>query len=126
MSGAPYTPAQARRILLRLRIEMLAYLGRSEDEARFCGRCRLPLPEGDYDCYSFCPWCCNSLTGCPPCYDEARRVIEREWDDHTDIQCGECGCEYEQPARYPFRFCANCGAPFAAEDEIVVVLPFRV
>jgi hypothetical protein len=42
------------------------------------------------------------------------------------FQCDECGCEYEQPARYPYRFCAARNAPFAAEDEIIVELPWFV
>ena len=28
--------------------------------------------------------------------------------------------------RYPFRFCPECGAPFASDDEIVIELPFEV
>ena len=105
---------------------MLAYLGRTDDDTFFCDRCLLPLPEGEFESYRFCPWCSLSLTGCAPQYDESRKIIENERGDQTEIQCGCCGVEYEQPARYPFRFCAHCGAPFAAEDEVVIVLPFRV
>ena len=54
------------------------------------------------------------------------QIIEREIEGWTGIQCGECGCEYEQPARYPYRFCAVCGAQFAAEDEVVIELPWLV
>ena|SRR5437773_182921 len=121
-----HPPQEVRRILLKLRAEILLYLGLSEQDTRFCERCLLPLPEGDFERYSFCPWCSQSLTGYTPCYDESRRIIENEWDNQTEIQCGACGGEYEQPARYPFRFCAHCGAPFAPEDELVIVLPFRV
>jgi hypothetical protein len=121
-----HTPEEIRRILLRLRAEMLLYLGRTEQDTLFCHRCLLPLPEGEFESYSFCPWCSMSLTGCAPRYDESRRIIENERGDQTEIQCGECGGEYDQPARYPFRFCAHCGAPFSAEDELVIVLPFQV
>jgi uncharacterized CHY-type Zn-finger protein len=113
-------------MLLALRVEMLAYLRLEEHEARFCNRCRLPLPEGEYDSYDFCPWCSNSINGGIARIDESRRIIENEREERTEIQCGECGCEYEQPTRYPFRFCVVCGAPFAAEDEMVIVLPWMV
>lgn len=105
---------------------MLAYLRRSEEETRFCRRCLLPLPEGEFDSYDFCPWCSNSFGGYDACQDESRRIIERMWDEQTEIQCGECGSEYEQPARYPFKFCVVCGAPFAVEDELVIELPWTV
>ena len=121
-----YSRQEMRRILLRLRAEMLLYLGRTEKDILFCDRCLLPLPEGEYERYRFCPWCSKSPDGYPPAYDESRRIIENEWDNQTEIQCGGCGGEYEQPARYPFRFCPHCGAPFAEEDELVIVLPFRV
>lgn|GEM_PF-6596786 len=122
-----YTRQEMRRILLLLRAEMLAYLQVSADETRFCQRCLLPLPEGEYENYDFCPWCCHSLGGCEPRYDESRRIIERdELERRVEIQCGECGCEYDQPARYPYRFCAVCGAPFAQEDEIIIELPWLV
>ena len=121
-----HAPREIQRILLKLRAEMLLYLGRAEKDTSFCDRCLLPLPEGEFEAYRFCPWCCRSLTGCIPCYDESQRIIENEWEAQTEIQCGSCGGEYEQPARYPFRFCAHCGSPFAAQDELVVVLPFLV
>jgi hypothetical protein len=56
-----YSRTEARRILLALRAEMLLYMQVSEDETRFCRRCLLPLPEGEYDSYDFCPWCAKSL-----------------------------------------------------------------
>src|SRR5438876_12063142 len=100
-----YSRQEMRRILLRLRAEMLLYLGRTEQDIFFCDRCLLPLPEGEYERYRFCPWCSKSPDGYPPAYDESRRIIENEWDNQTEIQCGGCGGEYEQPARYPLRFC---------------------
>jgi hypothetical protein len=115
-----------RRILLALRAEMLTYMQISEEEIDFCGRCLLPLPEGEYDSYDFCPWCDKSLSGMEPRPDESRRIIERELEGRTEIQCGECGCEYEQLARYPYRFCVVCGAQFAADDEIIIELPWLV
>ena len=122
-----YTKKEARRILLLLRAEMLAYLQVTEDEMHFCRRCLLPLPEGDFDSYDFCPWCDKSLVGTEPRYDESRKIIEREeLERKIEIQCGECGCEYEQPARYPYKFCVVCGAPFAVEDEFVIELPWLV
>lgn len=121
-----HTRKEIRRILLALRAEMLCYLQVSEETIRFCRRCLLPLPEGDYDSYDFCPWCAQSLGGLEPRIDESRKIIERELEGWIAIQCGECGCEYEQPARYPYRFCAVCGAQFAAEDEIVIELPWLV
>ena len=105
---------------------MLACLGRDEENTRFCERCLLPLPEGDFESYDFCPWCSNSFGGFEARINESRRIIENTLDEQTGIQCGECGCEYEQPSRYPFRFCVGCGAPFAAEDEIVIELPWLV
>ena len=69
----------------------------------------------------------NHKGGIEPRLDESRKIIEREeLERRIGIQCGECGCEYEQPALYPYRFCAACGAPFAAEDEIIVELPWLV
>ncbi len=122
-----YSGREIRRILLALRAEMLLYLQASEEEIRFCQRCLLPLPEGEYDSYDFCPWCSKSLGGIERRLDESRKIIEREeLERRVAIQCGECGCEYEQPARYPYRFCAVCGAPFAAEDEIIIELPWLV
>jgi rRNA maturation endonuclease Nob1 len=111
---------------LALRAEILAYLERTELDTRFCDRCLLPFPEDKFESYEFCPWCCLPLTAREPDYDESRRIIENEYERQTDIQCGNCGSEYEQPARYRFRFCAYCGSPFAAEDELVIVLPFWV
>lgn len=117
---------EARRILLALRAEMLVYLHLPEEEAHFCRRCLLPLPEGDFDSYDFCPWCSKSLGGMEPRLDESRKIVERELEGIVEIQCGECGSEYEQPAGYPFRFCVVCGAPFAPEDEIIIELPWLV
>jgi hypothetical protein len=121
-----YSRKEARRILLALRAEMMVYLQRTEEETRFCRRCLLPLPEGDYDSYDFCPWCSKSLGGIEPRLDESRKIIEREMERVVEIQCGECGSEYEQPARYPYRFCVVCGAPFAPEDEMILELPWLV
>ncbi len=121
-----YSRREMRRILLALRAEMLAYLQLVEEETRFCLRCMLPLPEGEYDSYDFCPWCSRSLGGIEPRLDESRKIIGRELEGRIEIQCGECGCEYEQPARYPYRFCAVCGAPFAEEDELIIELPWQV
>jgi hypothetical protein len=121
-----YSRKEVRRALLTLRAEMLVYLRRAEDETRFCSRCLLPLPEGEFECYDFCPWCSKSFSGYEARMDESRRIIENMWDERTEIQCGECGCEYEQPARYPFRFCVACGAAFAAEDEMIIELPWTV
>jgi hypothetical protein len=117
---------EIRRILLALRAEMLAYLHLTEEESKFCRRCLLPLPEGDYDSYDFCPWCAKSLGGIEPRLEISRKIIERDIEGHVEIQCGECGCEYEQPGRYPFRFCVACGAQFATEDEIILELPWLV
>jgi hypothetical protein len=122
-----YSRKEIRRILMALRAEMIVYLQVSEAETRFCQRCLLPLPEGEFDSYDFCPWCSKSLGGIEPRMDEARKIIEGELEGRIiEIQCGECGSEYDQPARYPYRFCAVCGAPFAAEDEIVIELPWLV
>jgi len=121
-----YTRKGMRRILLALRAEMLVYLQIPEEETRFCRRCMLPLPEGEYESYDFCPWCSRSLGGLEPRLDESRKILGRELERRIEIQCGECGCEYEQPALYPFRFCAVCGAPFAREDEMIIELPWLV
>jgi hypothetical protein len=121
-----YTQKEMRRILLALRAEMIIYLKRSEEELNFCSRCLLPFPEGDYDAYDYCPWCSISPSGVEPRYDEARKIVGEPVEDRVEIQCGECGCEYQQPARYPYRFCAACGAPFAAEDEFIIELPWLV
>jgi uncharacterized CHY-type Zn-finger protein len=115
---------KARRILLALRAEMLAYLERDEESTSFCRRCLLPLPEGEFESYDFCPWCAKSINGFVPRLDESRKIIENEWERLVEIQCGECGSEYGQPARYPYQFCVICGAPFAAQDEVVIVLPW--
>ncbi len=111
---------------MALRAEMLAYMQLTVEDARFCRRCFLPLPEGEFESYDFCPWCSKSLGGLEPRNDESRKIIGRELESKVEIQCGECGCEYEQPARYSFRFCAICGAPFAAEDEIIIELPWLI
>lgn len=116
--------SEVRHVLMRLRVEILTCLDRSESEMDFCGRCHLPLPTGDYESYEFCPWCDQPLNGTVPRLDESRRIIQHQWEVRDDIQCGECGGEYEQPNRYPFRFCPHCGAPFAIEDELMIELPF--
>jgi hypothetical protein len=121
-----YSRKEARRVLLALRAEMLAYLERAEDDTRFCRRCLLPLPEDSCESYDFCPWCANALSGFEPCLTESRRIVESMFQQETAIQCGECGSEYEQPARYPFRFCVVCGAHFSAQDEMVIELPWVV
>ena len=118
--------SEVRHVLMRLRVEILTHLDRSESETDFCGCCHLPLPTGDYASYEFCPWCDQSLNGIVPRVDESRRIIQHQWEVQDDIQCGECGGEYEQPHRYPFRFCPHCGAPFAIEDELMIELPFRI
>jgi hypothetical protein len=121
-----YSRREIRRILLALRAEMIAYLQIAEEETRFCRRCMLPLPEGMFESYDFCPWCSRSLGGIKPRLEKSRKIIERELEGRIEIQCGECGSEYEQPSRYPYRFCAVCGAPFAPEDEIIIELPWLV
>ncbi len=119
-------PHEVQRILTRLRVEILSYLDRTENETDFCGRCHLPLPSGDFEEYEFCPWCDQSFNGDAPRLDESRRIIEHQWIVEDEIQCGECGGEYEQPNRYPFRFCPHCGAPFAFGDEVILELPYLV
>jgi len=121
-----HSPKEMRRILLALRREMLAYLGRTEEDISFCRRCLLPLPEDEQESYDFCPWCSLPLGGLEPRRDESRKIIGRTLEGRLEIQCGECGCEYGQPDRYPFRFCAVCGAPFAPEDEVIIELPWLV
>ncbi len=121
-----YSRKEMRRVLLALRAEMLDYMQVSEEVTRFCRRCMLPLPEGEFESYDFCPWCSRSLGGIEPRLDESRKIIARELERRIEIQCGECGGEYEQPARYPFRFCAACGAPFAREDEMIIELPWLI
>lgn len=115
-----------RPVLMRLRLEMLRYLDRAASDMDFCGRCHLPLPAGDLESYQFCPWCDQSFSGDIARIDESRRIIAHQWSIQDAIQCGECGGEYEQPNRYPFRFCPHCGAPFAVEDEVIFELPFLV
>ena len=117
---------QKRSELTHLRNEILGYLNRSEDDTDFCGRCHLPFPVDDYEEYEFCPWCDQSICGYRPREAESRRIIEHQREVHVDIQCGECGCEYGQPIRYPFSFCPHCGAKFAAEDELLIELPFEI
>ena len=119
-------PPYARRTLLRLRDEMLAHLDRTPETILCCRRCLLPYPEGDHEAYNFCPWCSFSINGREPRIDESRKIIEKERCGHDEIQCGKCGCEYEQPTLYPFRVCPHCGAPFAAQDEILIELPILV
>lgn len=115
-----------RRILLALRAEMVRYLQRPAEELHYCGRCLLPFPEGDFDAYDFCPWCAQSTGGLEPRIDESRKIVGETVEEWVAIQCGECGSEYAQPARYPYRFCVVCGAPFAAEDEYILELPWLV
>ena len=57
-----------------------------------------------------------------PRIDKSRKTIEKERYGHDEIQCGE----YEQPTLYPFKFCPHCGAPFAAQDEILIELPIQL
>ncbi len=38
-------PSRVRRALYQLRVEMMGYIDRSEDDTDFCGQCHLPLPE---------------------------------------------------------------------------------
>ncbi len=119
-------PLDVQRTITRLRVEILSYLGRTEDETDFCGCCHLPLPSGDFEEFAFCPWCDRSFGGDVPRLDESRRIIEHQWVVQDEIQCGECAAEYEQPSRYPFRFCPHCGAAFAFFDEMILGLPFLV
>ena len=119
-------PPHARAKLLRLRDEMLAHLERTVDDTPCCRQCLLPHPEGDYEAYSFCPWCALSIHGQEARGDESRKIIQNERYGRDEIQCGECGGEYEQPTLYPFRACPHCGAPFAAVDELLIELPIRV
>ena len=117
---------EVQRIISRLRVEILSYLDRSEDDTDFCDRCHLPLPSDEFEEYEFCPWCDQSFSGDEPRLDESRRIVEHRWPVQDEIQCGECAAEYEQPNRYPFPFCPHCGAPFATEDEMVIELPFLI
>ena len=119
-------PTVLRRRMLRLRAEMLQHLDRTEDETLCCQQCLLPYPEGDFESYSFCPWCEFSIRGREERIDESRKIILTERFGNDEIQCGECGGEYEQPSRYPFKFCPHCGAPFADADELLMELPFLV
>ncbi len=119
-------PTEVQRIRTQLRVSILSYLDRSENEMDFCGRCHLPLPSGEFEEYEFCPWCDVSFNGDAPRGDESRRIIEHQWEVQDEIQCGECGGEYEQPNRYPFCFCPHCGARFAFGDKLIVELPFVV
>ncbi len=113
-------------MMLRFRAEMLAALGRTEQDTTCCRQCRLPYPEGDFESYNFCPWCDISIRGLEQRVDESRKIILAERFGMDEIQCGECGGEYEQPTLYPFKFCPHCGAPFAEIDELLVELPFLV
>ena len=115
---------KVQRNLRKLRAQILSYLDRSEDETDFCGRCHLPLPAGDFEEYEFCPWCDQLFNGDAPRLDESRRIIEHQWTVQDEIQCDECGAEFEQPNRYLFWFCPHCGAPFAFGEELIVELPF--
>lgn len=117
-------PPKVREMLLRLQAEMLYHLRRTRAATLCCDQCLLPYPEGEFEAYNFCPWCCLSVNGREPRIDESRKIIQKERYGQDEIQCGECGGEYDQPTPYPFRFCPHCGAPFAAQDEILVELPF--
>ncbi len=117
-------PEKIRRRLIQLRGEILGHLGRTESDTAGCGRCLLPYPEGDFESYDFCPWCSFAIRGREPRYDESRKIILSERYGSDEIQCGECAGEYEQPTRYPFKFCPHCGAPFAEQDEILIELPW--
>ena len=119
-------PEIVRRRLLALRAEILDHLERSEADTSCCRRCLLPYPEGDYESYNFCPWCDLSIRGMEERIDESRKIILDIRFGADEIQCGECGGQYDQPTRYPFKFCPHCGAPFAAQDELLVTLPFVV
>ena len=115
-----------RKRMLQLRAEILEHLGRTEEDTTCCPQCLLPHPEGDFESYSFCPWCLHALCGLEERIDESRKFVLDVRFGNDEIQCGECGGEYEQPTRYPFKFCPHCGAPFAEHDELLMVLPFRV
>jgi Zn finger protein HypA/HybF involved in hydrogenase expression len=117
---------QIRRRMLALRAEMLVRLNRSVDDTVCCEQCLLPYPEGDYESYDFCPWCMLSIRGLEERIDESRKVILDVRFGNDEIQCGECGGEYEQPTLYPFKYCPHCGAHFAEFDELLMVLPFTV
>ena len=117
-------PPKVRRALLQLRADMLLHLGRTEDDTACCRQCLLPYPEGDWESYNFCPWCDLSVRGLEERIDESRKVILDIRFGNDEAQCGECGAEFEQPTRYPFKFCPHCGAPFAAQDELLITLPF--
>ncbi len=115
-----------RKRMLALRKEMLQHLGRTEHDTRCCSQCLLPHPEGEWESYSFCPWCLDSIQGQEERIDESRKIVLNIRFGQDEIQCGECGGEYEQPTRYPFKFCPHCGAPFAEQDELLIELPFLV
>lgn len=117
-------PPKVRRALLQLRAEMLQHLRRTEEDTACCRQCLLPHPEGDWESYSFCPWCDLSIRGREERIDESRKIILDVRFGNDEVQCGECGAELEQPTRYPFKFCPHCGAPFAAQDELLIALPF--
>jgi len=109
-----------------MRDAMLEALGRSLEDTRCCRRCMLPYPEGDFEAYIFCPWCSLSINGQEPRLDESRKIIAHERYGNDEIQCGECGGEYDQPTQFPFKYCPHCGAPFAAVDELLIELPYLV
>ena len=85
-----------------------------------------PIPKGDYEAYDFCPWCSLSIRGREPRIDESRKIIQHVRCGNDEIQCGECGGEYNQPTLYPFLNCPHCGALFAAQDELLIELPILV
>jgi hypothetical protein len=122
----PEQKDQIRAMLLRVRSQMLAYLQADLASVTCCRRCLLPYPEGEYESYSYCPWCDLSIQGREARIDESRKIIGRQRYGNDEIQCGECGGEYEQPTMFPFKFCPHCGAPFADEDELLIELPFLV
>ena len=90
-----YSRQEMRRILLRLRAEMLLYLGRTEQDIFFCGRCLLPLPEGEYERYRFCPWCSKSPDGYPP------NAVLKNVQAFTWAEIHQFGAESEQTLRLP-------------------------
>jgi len=122
----PEQKDQIRAMLLRVRSQMLAYPRTDLASVRCCRRCLLPYPEGEYESYSYCPWCGLSIQGREARIDESRKIIGRQRYGNDEIQCGECGGEYEQPTMFPFKFCPHCGAPFADVDELLIELPFLV
>jgi hypothetical protein len=61
---------------MRLRREIVAYLGCDETHLDFCSLCRLPPPAGDFEAYAFCPWCDRSRSAGPPRAADDEFLIE--------------------------------------------------